>query len=78
MPIVGGWGASFGRSGFIVSVEAGHQWSFSKPGRRAHGAGADQTRVETAHPGGSLCTDFPGSGTGDGGHISEADRVQVW
>ena len=48
------------------------------PGGRGHGAGADQTPVETAHPGGSLSTDFPGRRTGDGRHILEADRVKVW
>lgn len=48
------------------------------PGGRGHGAGADQTPVETAHPGGSLSTDFPGRRTGDGRHILEADRVRVW
>lgn len=48
------------------------------PGGGGHGAGADQTPVETAHTGGSLSMDFPGRRTGGGGHISEADRVRVW
>lgn len=70
-PALGGWALSRQWRLVMGGVEI-------NLGGGGHGVGADQTRVETAHPGGSLCTDFPGSGTGDGGHISEADRVRLW
>ena len=70
-PASGGWALSCQWRLVIGGVEI-------NLGGGGRGTGADQTHVETAHPGGSLCMDFLRSGTGDGRHISEADRVRLW